>query len=595
MSRVLFFIFLVLFSIGLEAQKNIDFFILAGQSNAQGWMGDAQEYPKEEQYLDEAILFNWTFYGKHSSNGEWVPMQAQSGRFESGHFGPEVSFARDLKKEGYNPAIFKFCLGATGLSRDWKSPGGGGIYDAMVKDLKVAISNLKKKGYSLNFRGFVWIQGESDAVNDETASDYKANLELLIADLRTEVVQDLSLNVILGVDEQHMFVKERPLVLEAQKQIAQNDRNIIYTTMYGLPKADGTHLTPTGLIEHGHRIFNAFKVLEKMDESKPSKSTLANQWEFVGVAVEEPGYTIWGSSPIMGKDGKVHLFVARWPGTTVEPGWRSNSEIAHYTGDSPEGPFTFSDIALKGTGLATWDSFGMHNPSIHKVGEKYVLLYIANNNPTVPDHPASQKIGMATSDTPYGPWIKIHKNGLVLDVPNNPDFWNYKSSNGVNNPSLLQHPNGGFFLYFKSENAQMGLAIAENLEGPYIQMPFPVVQNNKAIEDGYAFMLDGEVCLLTTDNHGLIEKGGGVLWKSKKGIHFNEMEQGFYPTFTYLGQEKLRNASNHYAGDIIKFERPQLLLVDEKPAYLYVASGHNWFGGEAPVSYIFKNKSFKNK
>jgi hypothetical protein len=262
MNRILIVSFLVLFSIDLEAQKDIDFFIWAGQSNAQGWMGDAQEYPKEEQHLDDAILLNWTFYGKYSSNGEWVQMQEQTGRFESGHFGPEVSFARDLKKEGYNPAIFKFCLGATGLSRDWKSPGGGGIYDAMVKDLKVAISNLKKKGYSLNFRGFVWIQGESDAVNDETASDYKANLELLIADLRTEVVQDLSLNVILGVDEQHMFVKERPLVLEAQKQIAQKDRNIIYTTMYGLPKADGTHLTPSGLIEHGHRIFNAFKVLE---------------------------------------------------------------------------------------------------------------------------------------------------------------------------------------------------------------------------------------------------------------------------------------------------------------------------------------------
>ncbi|MFT6933703.1 MAG: hypothetical protein ACJAUQ_000079 [Maribacter sp.] len=592
MIRKLSFIFLVSFSISLEAQNKIDFFILVGQSNAQGWMGDAQEYPKDEQHLDEAILFHWTFYGKHSSNGEWVTMQAQSGRFESGHFGTEVSFARDLKKEGYTPLIFKFCLGATGLSRDWKSPGGGGIYDAMVKDLKVAIYNLEKKGYSLNFRGFVWIQGESDAGNDQTTSDYQANLELLITDLRMEVLRDANLKVILGVDEQHSFVNKRPLVIKAQKQIAQNDRNIIYTTMYGLPKADGTHLTPAGLIEHGYRIFNAFKVLQNTDEPRPSKITLADQWEFVGVAVEEPGYTIWGSSPIIGEDGKVHLFVARWPGTTVAPGWRSNSEIAHYTSNSPEGPFTFSDIALKGTGLDTWDSFGMHNPSIHKVGKKYVLLYIANNNPRVPDHPSSQKIGMATSNTPYGPWEKINRNGLLLDVPSNPDYWNYKATNGVNNPSLLQHPNGGFFLYFKSENTRMGLAIAENFKGLYVQVPFPVTQNNKAIEDGYAFMLDGEVCLLTTDNHGLIEKGGGILWKSKEGIHFDEMEQGFYPTSKYLGLEKLRNASNHYAGDIIKFERPQLLLLDKKPAYLYVASGHNWFGGEAPITYIFKNMSF---
>ena len=38
-------------------------------------------------------------------------------------------------------------------------------------------------------------------------------------------------------------------------------------------------------------------------ENKPAKS-FADQWEFVGIAVEELGYTIWGTSPIMGDDGK---------------------------------------------------------------------------------------------------------------------------------------------------------------------------------------------------------------------------------------------------------------------------------------------------
>src|SRR3546814_1838263 len=52
-------------------------------------------------------------------------------------------------------------------------------------------------------------------------------------------------------------------------------------------------------------------------------------------------------SPVIDDEGKVHLFVARWPGRTVEPGWRSDSEIAHYVGDRPEGPFTFSDVAIR--------------------------------------------------------------------------------------------------------------------------------------------------------------------------------------------------------------------------------------------------------
>ena len=98
------------------------------------------------------------------------------------------------------------------------------------------------------------------------------------------------------------------------------------------------------------------------------KRTFADHWKFVGVAVEEPGYTIWGTSPIADDGGKIHLFVGRWPKQYgIEPGWRSHSEIAHYVGNSPEGPFEFSDVALKGTGQNTWDKYAPHNPAIHRV------------------------------------------------------------------------------------------------------------------------------------------------------------------------------------------------------------------------------------
>ena len=50
------------------------------------------------------------------------------------------------------------------------------------------------------------------------------------------------------------------------------------------------------------------------------EKSFADHWEYVGVAVEEPGYVIWGTSPVMDDGGKVHLFVARWPGNTVGPG-----------------------------------------------------------------------------------------------------------------------------------------------------------------------------------------------------------------------------------------------------------------------------------
>jgi hypothetical protein len=324
---------------------------------------------------------------------------------------------------------------------------------------------------------------------------------------------------------------------------------------------------------------------------KNPEAQLADLWEYAGIAVEEPGYTIWGTSPIQEEEGRTHLFVARWPGELkVDPGWRSHSEIAHYVGPSPEGPFHFSDIALKGSGIDTWDKYGAHNPAIHRVGDQYALLYIANDNPDTPPHPANQHIGMALSSSLYGPWKKVNGDGLILSAPEDSSFWNFGASNGVNNPALLQHPDGRYYLYFKSEGGRMGLAIAPEITGPYTQQPEPVTSNSLTIEDGYAFRHRDKIYLLTTDNHGILEKGGGLLWESDEGLQFHLAEQGFYPAEKYLGKKALQSARRHYGGNIIKFERPQLLLVDEEPAYLYVPSGYHFFGKESTASYVMRIK-----
>jgi hypothetical protein len=336
-------------------------------------------------------------------------------------------------------------------------------------------------------------------------------------------------------------------------------------------------------------IFFIHQNIYSQKESPDQKQNFADNWHYIGVAVSEPGYTIWGSSPIIGEDGKTHLFVARWPAELkVDSGWRSHSEIAHYVSDSPEGPFQFSDISLKGTGEDTWDKYGAHNPAIHKVGDKYILLYIANDNPLPPDHPSNQKIGMAISNSLYGPWQKVNKSGLIFSPPDDSEYWNYKASNGVNNPAFLQHPDGRYFLYFKSQGGKMGLAIASYIKGPYVQLHTPVTSNQQAVEDGYAFIYENQICVLTTDNHGVIEKGGGILWMSDDGIHFSEKQQGFYPAAKYVGKKKLKKAKRHYGGNIIKFERPQVLMIDNKPAYMYAPSGYHFFGGESTVSYVLK-------
>jgi hypothetical protein len=239
-------------------EKQIEVFVLAGQSNMQGWQGNAEHYPRGGAYRDRQVKFYWETPGHSSSQGNWTFLQPQGGRFPAGHFGPEVTLARQFIDLQRSPAIFKYSLGSTSLARDWKTPGEGGMYDKMVSELKSAMTLLAQDGLKAKIRGFFWVQGESDAETLEMAEAYEARLHQLIRHFRRVVARDAELPVVLGVDEQHPYVKMQPRVVEAQVSLARNIGFADYSSMVGLEKADATHLTPKGLEEHGRRLFSAY-------------------------------------------------------------------------------------------------------------------------------------------------------------------------------------------------------------------------------------------------------------------------------------------------------------------------------------------------
>lgn len=326
--------------------------------------------------------------------------------------------------------------------------------------------------------------------------------------------------------------------------------------------------------------------------SYSQKRDFADHLKYVGIAVEDPEYTIWGTSPVIDDAGKVHLFVARWPEKNVDPAWRKSSEIAHYVSDSPEGPFVFSGIAIKGTGIDTWDKYGAHNPEVKRVGDKYVLLYIGNSDYRQPPHPANQCIGMALADSPYGPWRKVGENGKILDASDSTK-WNYQSRNGVANPAFLAK-DGKFFLYFKTrggDDLKYGLATADKLQGPYTILDKPVTSNNGTLEDGAVFYYKDHVYLLTTDNHGQNTGivGGGTLWKSKDGLTFKleDATVAYDRLPVYYKDFDEKKVTKIYGPDP-KLERPKVLMIDGRPAYLYGPSGWNISGGERTVSHVLK-------
>ena len=318
----------------------------------------------------------------------------------------------------------------------------------------------------------------------------------------------------------------------------------------------------------------------------------ADRLEYVGVAVEEPGYHVWGSSPVIGPAGKTHLFVARWPIEKKFKAWLTHCEIARYTSEQPEGPFTFQDVVVQGSGKqGTWDFQSPHNPSVQKVGDRYVLTYIANAGGTKPECVSSQRIGMMVAGVPEGPWRKVVENGPLLAPPTDSAVWSFQSPVGVNNPALLQHPDGRFFLYYKAmkkgDIRRMGVAIADRLEGPYVFNPESLTSNETTIEDGYAFVENAKVYLLTTHNR----EGAGYLWGSDDGVHFSEPIVGFDKMNRYLDVKSIKKTSVFRSK---KFERPQILMQDGHPTHLYVAAGANVNGGTGTHSCVLRIKPLKS-
>ncbi len=318
-------------------------------------------------------------------------------------------------------------------------------------------------------------------------------------------------------------------------------------------------------------------------------SWLAKSLEFSGVALKDDDWHIWGCSPIVGPEGKIHIFTARWPEKTRHGGWYTDSQVAHYVSDAPEGPFVFSDVVVTGTGQDTWDKYSPHNPAIHKVGDQYALFYIANTG--TEGRPANQKIGLLLSDSLYGPWEKVGTDGLVLSPPDDSSIWSYESNVGVNNPAFMQAPDGQFFLYYKARRPgsvrRMGLAIADKIEGPYIHQALPLTDNEKIIEDGYVFTYNKKVYMVTTDNHGMMCMGGGILWESEDGLRFSNPKNAFNLLPTYLKSGKLPDGVKDVKSGP-KFERPQVLMLDGKPVYMYMPCGVNLDGGNVTQGHALR-------
>jgi hypothetical protein len=330
--------------------------------------------------------------------------------------------------------------------------------------------------------------------------------------------------------------------------------------------------------------------------SKNHVSAFAKKLKPVGRALEMEGYYVWCNSPIEGPDGRIHVFFSRWVASKKMGGWINGSEICHAVADTPESEFKFLEIILAPRGPGYWDATTCHNPSIKKVDGKYCLFFMGNSNGKT----NTKRIGLATADSLDGPWTRPDE---PLLLPGPEGAWD---DHCTTNPAFIKHPNGQYWLFYKSWNTKeyetstdplvkgnrkYGLAISDKLEGPYIKYNGnPVIDfsgrgNNAQLEDAFVWLDKSRFKMLARDM-GVFNHQYGLYMESKTVKKWSEPEIGYFNAEYYrIDQPSPPKYLNKYG----RFERPQLLFQNGKPTYMFTTSQGGKYMTASP--FIFKIES----
>lgn len=221
-------------------------------------------------------------------------------------------------------------------------------------------------------------------------------------------------------------------------------------------------------------IFNGFAIKKKNYSRGLDFQKLIQPVPTNSMIIEDSSF-VWCGSMVKGKDGLYHLFYSRWPRKYGFDAWVSHSEIAHAVSNSPYGPFRFKDIALSARGKSFWDGSCTHNPTVKYFNGKYYLYYMGNTgdekftlfNNTINEtfHPTgnniaememkkntlnwshrnNQRIGLAIADNPNGPWER--SDYPLLDVTNDSTVGDALL---VTNPTVTEMSDGNFLMVYKA-------------------------------------------------------------------------------------------------------------------------------------------------
>lgn len=233
--------------------RDIDVFLIAGQSNARG-RGD---------YTTSVIPETGTAYQYYS--GTISPAIDPIGPADTGSAWTAfaVSYFRATgRKIAFVPAAVggsAQAAAADGGNGNWDAPSGSNLlYGISVTATHDAMTAFTTAGYTPKFKGILWCQGEQDG--DEirnftiTLADYKAAFKAMITRYQTEFGPNTSL---------YIFRTARGYtdIQDAQEQVPDEMSNVYmvfrdstdFTILNGLLQGDSTHYTQAGYTIMGRK------------------------------------------------------------------------------------------------------------------------------------------------------------------------------------------------------------------------------------------------------------------------------------------------------------------------------------------------------
>lgn len=267
--KILTFIFLISSLNQVSAEdKNSNWkptvlFLLGGQSNMDG-RGTTSEIPKEfTKYPDNVRMW---------ANNDWAEIKPGE------MFGPEIGFAFELSKKLPKAQIGLIKLGSSGTnmtlwagkdieSKDKKNNPNGTLYLTWMQMLEKA----QKSAPEAKLSAVLWMQGESDAQDQDLANKYKDNLKKLIEGVRQESgIKNLPF--LIGKIQAKNF-KFLNTVIKAEEDVTKEVSHVFLVNTDEVElKPDRLHFTTKGQLELGKLFAEEYlKTLSKVKGTSVKK------------------------------------------------------------------------------------------------------------------------------------------------------------------------------------------------------------------------------------------------------------------------------------------------------------------------------------